>query len=83
MTISLHVVRDIPFCLMGAFAILGCAAASPGKAAAPLAAAMAASLQNGHGFDPGLEQRILDRIQLGWLENRFNFEHKTMPRLTA
>jgi endoglucanase len=49
MTISLHVVRDIPFCLMGAFAILGCAAASSGKAAAPLAAAVAASLPAKYG----------------------------------
>jgi endoglucanase len=49
MTVSLHVVRDIPFWLMGAFAILGCASTSPGKAAAPLAAAVAVSLPAKYG----------------------------------
>src|SRR5580698_5366189 len=36
---------------------------------------MAAGFENRHAFDACLEQRILDGIQLGRLENRFNLEH--------
>jgi hypothetical protein len=40
-----------------------------------LLAAMAASLENGHAFNACFQQRILDSIQLGWLENGFDLEH--------
>src|ERR1035441_11057682 len=40
-----------------------------------LLAAVAASLENGHAFDARFEEGILHSIQLGWLENGFNFEH--------
>jgi hypothetical protein len=40
-----------------------------------LLAAMAAGFENGHAFDACFEQRILDGVQLGRLENGFNLEH--------
>jgi hypothetical protein len=36
---------------------------------------MAAGFENGHAFNACLEQGILDCIQLGGLENGFNFDH--------
>ena len=40
-----------------------------------LLAAVAAGLENGHSFNACFKQGILDCVQLGGLENRFDLEH--------
>jgi hypothetical protein len=40
-----------------------------------LLAAMSAGFQNRHTFNASFEQGILDCVQLGGLENGFNFDH--------
>jgi hypothetical protein len=44
-----------------------------------LLAAVTSRLQDGHAFDAGLEQRFFDRIQPGWLNDNFYFDHMQIP----
>jgi len=45
------------------------------KLGVALLTAMAAGFENGHAFNARFEQGILHYVQLGWLQNRFNFGH--------